>query len=889
MIAAPDFDFFQDRYPKRTRKLINKPDAGSFVEESEDEVLFQKPKLMSHCLYDIQEIVSSSEFNDDSEMVKTIDLKEFNLEYIKKNGLSTPLLFNNPPEELGMTVPEAENFTVYDVMDLVGKSRKIEVVEVNEQKGRSMKLSDFITYYTSPAGFRNELLNVLSLEFSLTNLANCVSGPKFVSEIDWIDNVWPKELKERQIVHMQSNGQYSDFSTYPKVQRYCLMSVANCFTDFHIDFGGTSVWYHILKGKKIFWLIEPTEENILLYEEWILGGNNSESFFGRIVNKCIRVELNPGNTFIIPSGWIHCVYTPEDSLVFGGNFLHSYAVPMQTRVVRSEDRIKVGGKYRFPHFKQMIWYAIEDVVRKATSRLYLKPINIKGYLESQEASQREIVVGGQVQKLSSLEEAMNNFLGAEEAETDGSATDDQEEVEPSCSSAVQTGCKKSGQEVKDSFLSGMGMEESESEDEDAVSAHTMLTKDKEKEVDVVPEVDDDPNVFYDNLPNGADGYYNLVPTQMKFGQKDYLKDFKPVDSYNQDFLDNVSPLELNGYSSLLEYAKKLIKSKRPEVGEGITRPRHLLLEFERLVHYLSNLDKLTISKTIDMSNKGVNKKARNVTVELNIVAKQIEFGSLSIALPKNKRKYKRKSLNKSDDSLAAKKTPKPTKKTSDSSHPHHQQPGPFIDGAPLPTQSADAAEQAPNPYGFNPLDAAVALGKKPLPSAFRRSSNMATAPLPQKFKLKKLSEQHSPAVKPENQQSTPGETDLIGRIMKDEVKSTSTPHHTKSFGSSHKSSMKPSSQTNAQRLSMHSDDPIWSTSHLYRSRLSNSRKVNSKLNQVSNHPTVGRSLKLIHPNNMVPDHVQQRLLQTILDSECECTTTIASFNTAKRPLRRTNP
>uniref|UniRef100_A0A915DXD2 Uncharacterized protein n=1 Tax=Ditylenchus dipsaci TaxID=166011 RepID=A0A915DXD2_9BILA len=174
MIAAPDFDFFQDRYPKRTRKLINKPDAGSFVEESEDEVLFQKPKLMSHCLYDIQEIVSSSEFNDDSEMVKTIDLKEFNLEYIKKNGLSTPLLFNNPPEELGMTVPEAENFTVYDVMDLVGKSRKIEVVEVNEQKGRSMKLSDFITYYTSPAGFRNELLNVLSLEFSLTNLANCV-------------------------------------------------------------------------------------------------------------------------------------------------------------------------------------------------------------------------------------------------------------------------------------------------------------------------------------------------------------------------------------------------------------------------------------------------------------------------------------------------------------------------------------------------------------------------------------------------------------------------------------------------------------------------------------------------------------------------------------------
>ena len=29
------------------------------------------------------------------------------------------------------------------------------------------------------------------------------------------------------------------------------MSVAECYTDFHIDMGGTSVWYHILHGKKV--------------------------------------------------------------------------------------------------------------------------------------------------------------------------------------------------------------------------------------------------------------------------------------------------------------------------------------------------------------------------------------------------------------------------------------------------------------------------------------------------------------------------------------------------------------------------------------------------------------------------------------------------------------
>lgn len=37
---------------------------------------------------------------------------------------------------------------------------------------------------------------------------------------------------------------------------------------------------------------------------------------------------------------------------------------------------------------------------------------------------------------------------------------------------------------------------------------------------------------------------------------------------------------MNGYFSLLEYAKKILKTKRPDVGEGITRPKHLLIEFE---------------------------------------------------------------------------------------------------------------------------------------------------------------------------------------------------------------------------------------------------------------------------------------------------------------------
>lgn len=45
-----------------------------------------------------------------------------------------------------------------------------------------------------------------------------------------------------------------------------------------------------------------------------------------------RVVLNAGETMMIPSGWIHAVFTPKPSLVFGGNFLHSLHIPMQLQV-----------------------------------------------------------------------------------------------------------------------------------------------------------------------------------------------------------------------------------------------------------------------------------------------------------------------------------------------------------------------------------------------------------------------------------------------------------------------------------------------------------------------------------------------------------------------------
>lgn len=91
----------------------------------------------------------------------------------------------------------------------------------------------------------------------------------------------------------------------------------------------------------MFWLIPPDEVNMKLYEQWILSGKQGDIFFGDTVAQCARVSLHAGDTFFIPSGWIHAVYTPKDSLVFGGNFLHSFGIDQQLRVAEVEESTKV--------------------------------------------------------------------------------------------------------------------------------------------------------------------------------------------------------------------------------------------------------------------------------------------------------------------------------------------------------------------------------------------------------------------------------------------------------------------------------------------------------------------------------------------------------------------
>nr|XP_001339797.3 lysine-specific demethylase 2A isoform X1 [Danio rerio] len=346
----------KSRYSKRLRSGTRRRYQDDGI--SDDEIEGKRS-------FDLEEKLQSDRYN--SNLVKIMDGKDFTLEYIQREGLRDPIIFKKA-DGLGIKMPDPD-FSVSDVKLFVGSRRMIDVMDAATQKGIEMSMGQWRRYYETPASQREKLYNVISLEFSHTKLEHLVKRPTSVDMIDWVDNMWPRHLKERQ---RDSTNAITDMQ-YPKVQKYCLMSVEGCFTDFHIDFGGTSVWYHIHKGGKVFWLIPPTPQNLELYENWVLSAKQGDIFLGDKASMCQRIELKQGYTFMIPSGWIHAVYTPMDTLVFGGNFLHSFNIPMQLNIFNIEDRTRVPSKFRYPFYFEMCWYVLERYLYCLTNTSHLTP------------------------------------------------------------------------------------------------------------------------------------------------------------------------------------------------------------------------------------------------------------------------------------------------------------------------------------------------------------------------------------------------------------------------------------------------------------------------------------------------------------------------------------
>ena len=216
-----------------------------------------------------------------------------------------------------------------------GANYVVPVIDVTTLQDEEMALSKFAAYWTDPAS-RTRVLNVLGLNVSDTELGKEISLPRLVRELGWA-----------QILGIEKETK--------SVAKYVLFSTGNSYTDFHVDFGGSSVWYHVPRGHKIFYLIRPTEHNLCLFERWssmsaAAAAKRDTPFFGDLVDCCYKVHLREGGLVLMPGGWIHAVFTPVDTVAIAGNFLQIHSISMQLRISELEGRNGEPAKYRFPHF-----------------------------------------------------------------------------------------------------------------------------------------------------------------------------------------------------------------------------------------------------------------------------------------------------------------------------------------------------------------------------------------------------------------------------------------------------------------------------------------------------------------------------------------------------------
>ena len=275
--------------------------------------------------------------------IEKMNAKDLKQSWIDSNGLEKPVLIEDATG-LGLRLPPTGT-KLSDIAAIIGSGHPIKVIAVGEQSEIACTLGTYANYLANRSA-DHKVLNLISLEVSATRLSGKVQSPSLVREIDWIDKCWPLDRRAR--------------GDFPQVQKYCLCGMGGSYTDFHVDFGGTSVWYHVVSGRKRFYLIPPSTANLRAYESWTCSKSQDTIFFGDIVgNKnCYQLDLFAGQTLLIPGAWIHAVYTPQDSLVFGGNFLNSYNIVRQLQVYGIEQRTFVGKIYCFPYFKLVNWFVL---------------------------------------------------------------------------------------------------------------------------------------------------------------------------------------------------------------------------------------------------------------------------------------------------------------------------------------------------------------------------------------------------------------------------------------------------------------------------------------------------------------------------------------------------
>lgn len=312
---------------------------------------FALDKSMHPHVPSFEDFAPVAQVNGKQVYVDVLEPEQLSKEYILASGLPRPILVRSVSEgDCGMRLPcPREDLLVSYIAEKTGADARVEVMDVLSQQGEPWTLGRWEEYFYTKPSDRDRIRNVISLEVSDVPGLREFVRPQMVRELDLVDKVWQSE------------------DPRPKVLVYCLMSVAKSYTDFHIDFSGTPVYYTVCLGSKTFLMFPPTPTNLELYKLWCGEPNQNFLWFAEYTRRLdgqqkrpengFKVLLQPGDLFIIPSGWIHAVYTPEDAVIVGGNYLTLRDIPMHLTIYNLERDTHVPAKYRFPKFFKVMWLA----------------------------------------------------------------------------------------------------------------------------------------------------------------------------------------------------------------------------------------------------------------------------------------------------------------------------------------------------------------------------------------------------------------------------------------------------------------------------------------------------------------------------------------------------
>ncbi|OQR91659.1 hypothetical protein ACHHYP_04499 [Achlya hypogyna] len=247
---------------------------------------------------------------------------------IQSHGFQEPILVEDAVGNVpGLVVPSTM-IQVDDLPNVIASSSIVKTIDNASQEYRSVSYAEVSSMCSSNQSTEEWPHNI---EFPIvdTPLEYHVAPPQAVQDMDWFH-------------------QLNRSSSTRNPNTYAAVYGAGTYRDFRMNANGSSAWLHHLHGLPLWlYLIPPSPARFDKFMEWQLSAFSSSIFFADTVDKCIKCELAPHATVLIPSGWIYAVYVPKPTgadkpstaVFLTSYFLHGYHLHAQMQALDFEERL----------------------------------------------------------------------------------------------------------------------------------------------------------------------------------------------------------------------------------------------------------------------------------------------------------------------------------------------------------------------------------------------------------------------------------------------------------------------------------------------------------------------------------------------------------------------